>query len=163
MDKYVAKRGNTIGKKMLDCLYIHKSAIDTLKEEEFNLYLQKLQYIDDFDFEIVKISLKKEEVSFIKSDDWDTQNEPSVGDSICVKKDNSIRKTKGSNLIYHHKWMFVKDSYTGFSVEESKKRSESWMNNETILKLKLDSNEKFNSKIGRRNYWNEKVCSIVGY
>lgn len=163
MKKYIAKRGNRVGKKMIDCLYIHKSAIDTLTKEEFNLYKEKLKYIDNFEFDIIKISLKKEEVSFIQSIDWDILNEPSVGDSICVKKDGSIKKTKGSNLIYHHKWMFVKDDYTGFSVEDSKKRSETWMNHEIILKFKLDPNEKFNSKIGRRNYWDEKVCSILGY
>ena len=163
MLKYAAKRGERIGKIIVNSLYIHKSALDTLTEKELKLYTSKLKYIGDFNFDIVKISLKKDEVSFIQSLDWDTENEPSVGDSICVKSDNRIRKTKGSNLIYHHKWMFVKDSYEGFDVQKSKNRSELWMNNSTVLALKSDKNEKFNSKIGRRDYWNEKVCSIIGY
>lgn len=163
MSIYVAKRNKRIGKMMMGSLYIHKSALNTLTVQEYELYLEKLKYISNFTFEILKISLKNSEVSFIQSFDWDTANEPSVGDSICVKADNSIKRTKGSNLIYHHKWMFVDDSYTGFNVSASKKRSELWMNHEKILALKNDANEKFNSKIGRRNYWNEKVCTIVGF
>lgn len=162
MKKYVSKRGKRIGKTMMGALYIHKSALFSLTEEELCLYESKLKYIGSFDFTIIKISLKENEVSFIYSPDWDIENEPSVGDSICVKKDNSIKKIKGSNLIYHHKWLFVADDYNGFDVEKSKERSELWMNNEKILAFKADKDEKFNSKIGRRNYWDSKVCSIIG-
>ena len=57
--------------------------------------------------------------------------------------------------------MFVKDDYKGFDVEESKKRSEYWMNHPYVLNLKADKAEKFNFKIGRINYWKEKVCNII--
>ena len=157
---YKATRGKRVGKSMMGSIYIHKSAINTLNKDELSLFNEKVFFIDDFEYDIVKISLKTNEVSFIRSTDWDTNDEPSVGDSICVKSDNTIKKTKGSNLIYHHKWMFVEDSYNGFDVEASKKRSEVWMNHPIVLKLKADKDEKFNSKIGRREYWNEKVCSI---
>lgn len=161
MSNYIAKRGKRIGKPMMGAIYIHKSAINTLSLEEEKLYLEKLPYISDFEFDIIKINLKESTVSFIQSPDWDTNPEPSVGDSIAVKADNSTKTTKGSNLIYHHKWMFVSDEYTGFNVAESKKRSELWMNHSKILELKADKNEKFNSKIGRREYWNNTVCSII--
>ena len=121
---YVAKRGKRIGKTIMGSLYIHKSAISNLTEDEFHLYKTKLDCISEleFEFDVIKINFKDCEVSFIQSPDWDSANEPTVGDSICVKRDNSIRKTNGSNLIYHHKWMFVDDSYSGFSVSESKLR-----------------------------------------
>lgn len=161
MSNYKAIRGNKIGKKMMGCLYIHKSAIDTLSLDEKSLYLNKIKFIKDFEFDVIKINLKKQEVSFIKSDDWDDNPEPSVGDSIIVKEDNTIKYTKGNNLIYHHKWMFVCDDYEGFDVEASKRRSELWMNHPSILLLKNKKDEKFNSKIGRRPYWSNKVCSII--
>lgn len=161
MNTYKATRGNRIGKKMMGSIYIHKSALNTLTSDELNLYLNKLKFIKDFEFDIVKINLKKQEVSFIASYDWNENPEPSVGDSILVKGDNGIKYTKGSNLIYHHKWMFVSDDYEGFDVEISKKRSELWMNHPCVIKLKNDVDEKFNSKIGRRPYWNKNVCSII--
>lgn len=163
MKRYVAKRGKRIGKPMMGCIYIHKSAIDTLNPIELELYTEKLSYLPKFDYTIIKIDVKKSTVSFINSFDWDSNNEPSVGDSYIVKEDNSTKFTKGSNLIYHHKWMFVKDDYTGFDVSESKKRSELWMNHPYIIKLKNDKTEKFNSRIGRRDYWINKVCSLIDY
>lgn len=161
MSTYIAKRGKRVGKLMMGAIYIHKSAISTLSIDEKTLYNNKLQYIGDFSFDIVKINLKESSVSFIQSPDWDVNPEPSVGDSIIVKSNNSIKITKGSNLIYHHKWMFVSDNYTGFDVAESKQRSELWMNHPKILTLKSDKYEKFNSKIGRREYWNNMVCSVI--
>lgn len=161
MSKYVAKRGKRIGKPMMGCIYIHKSALDSLTEDELMLYNEKLSYLPEFEYHIIKIDMKNSTVSFISSFDWDTAYEPSVGDSYSIKADNSIKFTKGSNLIYHHKWMFVKDDYMGFSVNDSKKRSELWMNHPCVINLKLDKTEKFNSKIGRRDYWDKKVCSII--
>lgn len=163
MNFYKAKRGKRIGKPMIGTIYVHSSAVDTLTEVEYKLYENALSYIGDFTFDIVRVSVKTGDVSFTQSHDWDTASEPSVGDSILVKSDGSIKHTQGNNLIYHHKWMFVKDDYTGFDVEASKKRSEYWMNSEIVIRLKLDPNEKFNSKIGRRPYWDGKVCSVIGY
>lgn len=156
---YIAQRGNRIGKKMRDALHIHKSAIDTLTDEEKKLIEEKIKYIGDFNFEVVKITLSKEEVAFVQSPDWNEADEPLVGDRITVTKDNEIKKSKGRNLIYHHKWMMVKDDYEGFNVEQSKERSEYWMNHPIVLELKNNPNEKFNSKIGRRIYWENNVCN----
>ncbi|XZH78725.1 hypothetical protein ACSW8S_17820 (plasmid) [Clostridium perfringens] len=160
-DKYIAKRGKMIGKPMMGALHIHKSAIDTLSDEYLKLYNDKVKFVDEFDYDIIKLDLNKNEVSFTKSRDWDVSTEPEVGDRITIKSDNSVKKIKASSLIYHHKWMFVKDDYKGFDVEESKKRSEYWMNHPHVLNLKADKAEKFNFKIGRINYWKEKVCNII--
>ena len=32
-----------------------------------------------------------------------------------------------SNTIYHHKWLFVKDDYTGFDIDESYEWSKEWL------------------------------------
>ena len=52
---------------------------------------------------------------FIRSPDFDKNDEPIAGDSILVSRDGSFKFTKQKKdpQIYHHKWLFVKDDYTG--------------------------------------------------
>lgn len=132
------------------CLYAHKSAID-----EFNSYHQviinkALQHLPDtfFDYEIIKLNTKENYVSFIKSYDWDTVNEPTVGDSCKIDSNSTVKITKGSGKIYHHKWQFVKDNYKGFNVQQSKERSILW---ESII----PHTKEIKSRIQSRKYWNE--------
>jgi hypothetical protein len=49
-------------------------------------------------------------------------------------------------LIWHHKWEFVSDDYTGFDVEQSKERSLQW-------KSKIGTNKDISNRIGRLSYW----------
>jgi hypothetical protein len=53
--------------------------------------------------------------------------------------------------IYHHKWLFVKDDYSEFDVEESKRRSLAW--------LVLDGIDK--KRIGRLSYWTAHVVPRI--
>lgn len=158
---YKAIRKLKAGKIMMNCLYIHKSAIHTLNGQDMKLYLNKLKYVTDFEYDIIKINYKTSVVSFVQSSDWDSSDEPTVGDMITVQADNTIRYNKSRNLIYHHKWMFVEDNYTGFDVEASKRRSEYWMNHPFILILKSNPKEYFNSKIGHKKYWETIICPIL--
>ena len=50
-------------------------------------------------------------------------------------------------FIYHHKWLFVKDDYDGFDVEESKTRSRAWMALTDIDR----------TRIGKKSYWEGTV------
>lgn len=139
-----------VGKRIGGTLYIHRSAIANNK-----LVDEAIQRIPTtFDFAIVKINEKKREVSFIASHDWDSAHEPIVGDSYKVDMNTGKvtfrKRRKTSPQIYHHKWMFVDDSYDGFNVEESKQRSRLWQNSN------IDYDSK---KIGNLDYWNEVVVS----
>ena len=53
--------------------------------------------------------------------------------------------------IYHHKWLFVTDDYSGFNVEASKERSRLW--------LGLDGVDKKRS--GRKSYWVNNVLPRI--
>lgn len=162
MKKYKAIRGKRIGKKIGNNLYIHKSAIDTLVEDEINLVKEKLEYLSkNFDYEVIKINVKENKISFIQSEDWNIATEPIVGDSYSINSKNQVKFRKGTNQIYHHKWLFLKDNYIGFDVKESKKWSEQWMNSEIVQKLKANKNEKFNCKIGNKEYFIKKVIKQI--
>ena len=47
--------------------------------------------------------------------------------------------------MYHNKWQFVSSNYTGFDVEESKKRTKEWNSIPNIKSMK--------SKIGNVDFW----------
>ena len=159
------RRDKKVGKVVMSCLYIHKSAMDTLSQKKSELVSETLRILylqeKDFSYDIIKIDLKNKRVSYIQSLDWDLSSEPSVGRSCIVSADGKVSFREPSNLIYHHRWYFVKEDYSGFDVHEARRWSNYWENHAAVIKLKEDKNEKFKSKIGRREYWKERVLDVV--
>jgi hypothetical protein len=135
-----------VGKLIGGNLYVHKQYEDIIPKEVFQ---KSKKYIDNFEYNIIKYNIGTGSVTFIKSPDFDTSLEPIVGDSILIKSNGDIIFTESSDdpWIYHHKWLFVKDDYSGFDVEKSKKRSEQW----TMLD-NIDYR-----KIGKKSYWRQNV------
>lgn len=110
---------------------------------------------DFMEVEIVKVDVKNNKVSFIKSPDWDTAREPLVGDAYMIDlnenaplRKRTVKITKSKGQIYHHKWMFVADDYQGFDIEESKKWSEKWQS-------VIPAERGIKSRIGYKKYWDE--------
>ena len=103
----------------------------------------------DFDFTVVKLNLATKAITFISSPDFDSAEEPIVGRFILVRADGTTmdRKQLNDPYIYHHKWLMVKDDYSGFDVEGSKQRSLLW--------LALSDVDK--SRIGRKSHWETHV------
>ena len=142
-----------IGKKIGNQVWFHKDYItDFMLKEDFDKY--KAELPENYEFNILRYDTKLNEIAFINSPDFDTAQEPLVGQSLRVKKDaegfqlSKIQEPPKDPLIYHHKWLFVKDDYQGFDIEESKKRSIEW-------KEKLGINRTLTSKIGRLSFWNK--------
>lgn len=126
-----------VGKMIGGCLYLHKdySQIipqDILKNAENAL---KEAY-PDFKYQCLKYDTKKQSVSFQEAPDFDSAREPIVGDYVTVTIDGKV-KTGHSNYIWHHKWLWVKDDYTGFDIEESYRWSEKWL---AVLEEPADGN-----------------------
>ena len=95
----------------------------------------------------VRYDGKDQSVAFQFSSGFDTEDEPTLGKTVLIKADGSIKITprRANPLIWHHKWMWVADNYQGFDVEASKARSELW-------KPHVTKEEKV--KIGNQEYWN---------
>ena len=140
-----------VGKEMGNILYVHKSAADIIPPDRLSKGKENLP--PDFNYEIIKYDKSNGNITFIDSPDWDTADEPIVGDAILLRGDNTVRemKQKSSPQIYHHKWLFVRDSYNGFDSEKAKKRSRKW----TAL-----PNIKY-SKIGYKDYWDRNVVPLL--
>ena len=148
-------------KKVMKSFYAHNSNYDewantVLKYMDEDDFYDLMEFMTDLydkeigiDSYVLKYDSLTNKISFISTPDWDTENEPTVGDSICAWIDGDefcIKRIKCKNQIYHNKWQFVQPNYSGFDVEEAKERTKLWNSIPDINKHK--------SRIGYRNYWN---------
>ena len=136
-----------IGKEIGGRVYVHRDYADLLGDvvSEAASQLPK-----NFKYDVVKYDTRAATVSFISSPNFDLADEPTVGELITVTSDGTIRSRAQLDdpHIYHHKWLFVTDDYTGFDVEASKRRSAAWLALEDVDK----------SRIGKKSYWDEYVA-----
>jgi hypothetical protein len=132
------------------CLYLHRSALDAVPGLS-----ERAAQAGITEFDVVKVNEDTGSLSFIRSSDFDTANEPTVESSILLKRDGTQHKValpQADPWIYHHKWLFVADAYPGFDVEASKQRSRNWLALEGV-----DT-----SRIGKRSFWEVKVVPRIG-
>jgi hypothetical protein len=148
----VPQRSNVfkVGKTMGHNLYIHKNYSDILPDNYQDSLAILTEHAPTFEFNIIKYNKEEQSYSFIFSPDFDVSDEPIVGDIIRISASGDIKylKQKSDPQIYHHKWNFVKDDYTGFNVIESIERSISW-------KSKLGQNKEISSRIGTKSFWDK--------
>ncbi|QDT51701.1 hypothetical protein Pan258_57930 [Symmachiella dynata] len=135
-----------VGKEIGGNVYVHRFYESVLGEclKEARGFLP-----NDFEYTVIKLNLMTKAVTFISSPDFDSADEPIVSRFIVVRADGTTldRKQLADPYIYHHKWLMVKDCYTGFDVERSKRRSLLW----------LALNDVDKSKIGRKSHWDKHV------
>lgn len=144
-----------VGKQMGDDFYIHKDYTHILPQD-YQDYLKTLnENVTNFDFQIIKYNAKKNQYSFIQSPDFDTSNEPIVGNIVVIDGEKNLRfiKQKKDPQIYHHKWNFVADDYPGFSVTDSVQRSIDW-------KSKVGNNKEISSRIGTKSFWDNLLIQL---
>lgn len=141
-------------KRIGNNFYVHKSNIYEILDFFDDLNIDRIKEIEEllpeyFEYEIIKINKNKNKISFISSPDWDYAREPIVGDVYTTNfSDICFKLTKSKGQIYHHKWMFVSDTYNGFDLKKSKEWSDLW--------TKVIPNSKdIKSRIGYNKYWIE--------
>jgi len=135
-----------VGKEIGGAVYLHRDYAHLLGEP-VQRALASLPA--GFDYAVVKYSLKSGVVSFVRSPDFDPAPEPAVGDVWTVSPEGRARlwQQGADPWIYHHKWLFVAEGYSGFNVERSRERSRRW--------LALAGVDR--PRIGRRSYWDAWV------
>lgn len=127
-----------VGKKMGSAIYFHRHYTP-----RWALQLCP----PDFTPNVVKVDPPW--VSFVECPGFDLEDEPAIYRIATVHRlTNKLRwRDMNGQVIYHHKWLFVKDDYTGFDVAASVERSRLW--------LALDGVNM--SRIGNRTYWESQV------
>lgn len=129
-----------VGKYIGGYVYFHRQYLSEIPQGDIIQWVMANTADITDEYNIIKLSLRGLSCSFICSPDFDTSHEPKVTKVIMIEA-NSIEppriiEYKNNFPVYHHKWLFVKDDYSGFNVEESKLRSD-WVNNLPILKSNI--------------------------
>lgn len=139
------RRHNPVGKKIGSKVWLHVSYLHIfISDTKPVLSHKELIFTPD----IARVDLKTGEICLIECSEFYTVHEPKIERTLLIKPDGSIKKGNENKdpLIYHHKWMFVKDDFNKFDVEEAKKRSIAW-------KSVLGTNKDISNKIGRLSFW----------
>ena len=77
-------------------------------------------------FNAVVYNLKDKSIRFDESPHFDIDREPYAGCFVKVWADGSVG-IDFTKSIWHHKWLWVKDDYTGFDVKELYNWSKTWL------------------------------------
>ena len=124
--------------------------VDSSRLADIMVAISEVERMDDFKYEVIKYDKQKHQVSFIDSPDWDTANEPEVGNTWTLKMHQDwtwklIKARKKNKQIYHAKYLFVADDYKGFDVEQARQRAIQWQ--------KLPGIKEVKNKIGNKDFW----------
>ena len=140
-----------VGKQMGSQVYLHKDYVgDVIPKKVWENALKVLDDTDSgFEYNCVMYDTKTGNVRFDEAPDFDESREPIVGDTITVKPDGTVKRGH-SNYIWHHKWLWVKNDYQGFDVNQSKAWSNKWLG---TLTETADGNgiERWNAQLDRFN------------
>ena len=146
----IARSKYGVGKEIGGSIYVHKQymtrvvPLDILDEAEEILY----DNYPDFEYNCIKWDKNRGSITFQEAPDFDTEREPVVGDYVTVYLDTRKAKFGHSNYIWHHKWTWVENDYTGFDVEDSWNWSKKWL---SALQETSDGNgiERWNAQLRR--------------
>ena len=121
---------NNVGKQVGHSIYIHKLYADqVIPKGTLNKALGIITKSNpEFNYNTLMWDVKAKTVRFDEAPDFDSAREPHVGEYIVVSLDGRFPPKRGeSNSIWHHKWLWVKDDYSGFDVDKSKEWSRVWL------------------------------------
>ena len=115
-----------VGKEIGGEIYLHRQ-YEKLIPDQKALKHAKSFLPKDFAYNVVKFDLKDpSRMTFFRSPDFDTADEPAAGEAYTVRKEGIIQH-RDYKSIWHHKWCWVGDDYKGFDVDESFDRSRRWI------------------------------------
>ena len=134
------------GKRIGTCVYVHRLYRAEVIPDDVYQWACDVVGGDQDDHTCLKYDRKTGNVTFQWSPDFDTAPEPIVGKCVLAQANGTMKVMMPSRdpMIWHHKWMWVKDDYSGFDVEESKARSALWTPH-------VSGEEK--KRIGRKSFW----------
>jgi len=116
-----------VGKNIGGHVYVHRMYVNDIFPELTDV----IDEIHDVNFNLLKIPTndddRKEYIFLVNCKDFDHVNEPRVGTIYKYEFGTGIVHVKDySFFVYHHKWLWVKDDYTGFNVKKAIERSITW-------------------------------------
>jgi hypothetical protein len=127
-------RGNKeypVGKVVGDQVFFHKNYIPEMPPLVQELYQEGLASLPEgYEFNTLMYKKPKGDapakIRFDQSADFDTAREPTPGRQITYSQDGIVGDRE-ENQIFHHKWQWVGEDYTGFNVDDSYEWSRQWV------------------------------------
>lgn len=136
-----------VGKKIGTKTWMHLDyALGIIPSKLLTSGLQELS--NAFIPNLIRYDSKTQEIVFIECPDFNLVDEPVMGRYFSFSGPGTGMLSHSSSLVYHHKWLMVRDEYTGFNVELAKERSVRW-------KLASPRDKSFHSKIGHLSFWRQ--------
>ena len=118
-----------VGKIVGNNIYFHRDYCMTYMPKECQFLFQEKKRLVPFDFNCCRYNVETGQLAFVESPDFDVSREPLVGRMFIVNRwTDPGQLTQFYNQIYHHKWTFVDNCYSGFHVRESWEWSRTWLN-----------------------------------
>ena len=145
------KRSNRygVGKEIGGDIYFYKDYADRIVPADILENAEQVlnENYPDYEFNCMRYSPKTGTVSFQECPDFNTAREPMVGDYITVFPDGRV-STGNSKYIFHHKWLWVTNDYTGFDVAQAWEWSRQWLD---TLQETSDGNGigRWNAQLGK--------------
>lgn len=117
-----------VGKQMGDQIYVHKNYADRVVPADVLENAETILNTEypGFQYNTIMYNRKTGEVRFDEAPNFDTAREPIPGRTVTVKPDGSTNPNY-YDQIWHHKWMWVDNDYTGFDVADSWNWSKQWL------------------------------------
>lgn len=134
-----------VGKQVGSVVYVHRLYECHLPGEVVRSGKRSLSA--GFRYDVVRYDWSRNRISFIRVPDFDHAPEPRIHDIVSVEGGVVTSRTLGGRVLYHHKWLFVADDYSGFDVAESRLRSITWLSLPGIDRR----------RVGQRDYWQGHV------
>lgn len=138
-----------VGKRMVGKIYAHRNYEDEVVPADLLARAKEIfNQSFDLDYVCIRFDTKSRVVAFQCSPDFNESDEPIVGDTVSIYPDKDevkLTPQKNNPQIWHRKYLWVKDDYKGFDVDESKRRAE-------LYDAHLTKYDK--SRIGYLSYWN---------
>lgn len=121
-----------VGKAIGGHVYLHKDyATDVMSPDIWEMAQEICEEADPDlfnSYNCIRYTFNNGNVRFDECPDFDTAREPHVGRYLEVSpKTGEVVRSGRSNSIFHHKWLWVKDDYKGFNVQESYDWSKLWL------------------------------------
>jgi len=139
-----------VGKDIGGAIYLHRNYKGSLPNQEALAKAEEIALVSLPNYNVIKWN-KDGTYTFFESPDFDTADEPVAGNYVVVKS-NGDHKNGSTAAIWHHKWLWVKDDYTGFDVNAAKEHSKKW-----LAIPGIDFN-----RIGNKEYWETNVVPKIG-
>lgn len=118
-----------VGKEIGGQIYFHKNYVDDICPNLYELAKDILEEeYPDFKYNCLMYDKKKPDtLRFDEAPDFDSAREPMPGVMLSVDTSTGKIIKRYSPQIWHHKWLWVKDDYKGFDVEEAYEWSKKWL------------------------------------